>query len=205
MEKFRKYLLKKKTKNEAIDSYLKKLKGYQDYLEPETIETIDAKKIVDYTELLIEKGDKDILEFLTALLNYAYFIRRNDLIEALIDIFESFNAMDNLYSRIGKWYGEKICDEIFRGLDIPPLGVHPEKKPAFTKKILKRLDEILGEEKTIELLKPCLHRGYGANRNIEQDKKDYQKLGIDAFLEKIKKEQIESFEKNRDKGTPAFA
>ena len=50
-----------------------------------------------------------------------------------------------------------------------------------------------------------MHGGYDSYRNIENDRKLYQEIGIDAFLEKVQEEQLKNFEKNREENTPAFA
>ncbi|HUU87840.1 MAG TPA: hypothetical protein VMX17_08815 [Candidatus Glassbacteria bacterium] len=204
-KKFRDHLVEGKVDEKLIEAFIEKLNDYQKYLkkEEETIDTVDVNKLIDYTEDLVKKDEKAVLIFLRAFITYAYFAKRNDIVEACIDIFESFNAMDNLYARIGEWHGEETRDDIFKDLTIPPLGVHPEKKPEFTKIVLKRAEEKLGEDKVIALLKPCLHGGLGGD--MEQDRKDYHVLGIDAFLEKKRQEKVKEFEKHRDNGTPAFA
>jgi hypothetical protein len=144
-----------------------------------------------------------VLDFLRALINYANFIKKYDYIVEIIDISESYNAMDNLYQRIAEQYGKKIQGEIFENIEIPPLGVHPEKKPEFTKLVMKRLIEKLGQEKTIDLLKPCLH-GYPGS--TEKDREDFLRLNdIDDFLKLKKKELIERLQKHKIEGTLEFA
>jgi hypothetical protein len=204
-EKFREHLAKSKIEKEKIDEYIGKLLEYKEYLgkQKQTIETVDVTELVDYTEILVTQDKDSVIVFLRALMNYAYFAKRNDFIEASLDIAESYNAMDNLFARIAEWHGEDTRDEILEGLTIPPLGVHPEKKPQFTKIVLKRVEEKLGEDKLIALLKPCLHQGLGGD--MEKDRKDYHELGIDAFLEKKRLDRVKEFEKHRDNGTPAFA
>ncbi|MFX0134584.1 MAG: hypothetical protein ACFFDN_13165 [Candidatus Hodarchaeota archaeon] len=138
-----------------------------------------------------------------ALINYANFIKKYDYIVEIIDISESYNAMDNLYQRIGEQHGEKIRDEIFKNTSIPLLGTHPEKKPEFTKIVLRRLEEKIGKEKTIELLKPCLHDRPG---DIKKDREDFLRLkDIDEFLRVKKQELIERLEKHQKEGTLEFA
>ncbi len=205
VDKFDEFLRENKVEEEKIQAYMRRLQEYQEYIEKEihAIETVNVNELVNYTEYLVTKEKEAVLEFLRALMNYAYFAKRNDFIEAALDIAESYNAMDNLYARIGEWHGEKIRDEIFEGLTIPPLGVHPETKPQFTKIALKRVEEKLGENELIALLKPCLHGGLSGD--MEKDRKEYHELGIDAFLEKKQQEKIQEFEKHRDDGTPAFA
>ena len=205
VEKFREHLAKNKMDEKKIEDYIGRLLKYQKYLEKQkqTIENVDVNELVNYTEILVKQDKDSVIEFLRALLNYAYYAKRNDFIEAVIDIYESYNAMDNLSERIAEWHGTATRDEIFDGLIIPPLGVHPEKKPEFTKIVLKRVEEKFGEEKLIALLKPYLHQGLGGD--MDKDRKDYHELGIDAFLEKKRKNRIKEFEKHRDDGTPAFA
>jgi hypothetical protein len=201
---YRKKLLSNSSE-EIVESYVNALKVYSKYLQKEgtTIDKVKPKKIVAYTELLLGEKERDVLTFLRALINYAYFTKRIELIEAAIDISESYNAMDTLFTRVAEWHGEELRDELFIELKIPPLGLHPEKKPSFTKEIMKRIELKLGRDKAIELLKPCLHQGMGGN--IEEDRKKYQEIGIDAFLKYKKEEQVKTFEKYRDEGLPAFA
>ncbi|MFW9824027.1 MAG: hypothetical protein ACFFE4_13870, partial [Candidatus Thorarchaeota archaeon] len=148
--------------------------------------------------------EKDIvLDFLRTILNYANFSKRYELITGAIDIYESYNAMDTLFNRIAEIHGENIRDEIFADLIIPPLGIHPEKKPDFTKIIMKRVEAKLGKQRIVELLSSCLH-GRPPD-DIEGDKKLLAELGIDEFLLKKHREVIKRLENHRDNGTLEFA
>ncbi|MFX1281087.1 MAG: hypothetical protein ACFFA3_17185, partial [Promethearchaeota archaeon] len=110
---------------------------------------------------------------------------------------------NNLYQRVAEQFGENLRDEIFKEIEVPPLGVDPEKKPEFTKIIMKRLEEKIGGEKTVELLKPCLH-GYPGP--LEEDRKLFLKLNdIDEFLHIKKKELIKRLQKHKQDGTLEFA
>jgi hypothetical protein len=121
----------------------------------------------------------------------------------VIDISESYNAMDNLYEKFAEKHSEKVRNEIFEDIKIPPLGSDPEKKPGFTKILLKRLKEKIGEEKTIDLLKPCLHGHPGL---LDKDREDFLKLNdIDEFLKLKKQELIERLQKHQKEGTLEFA
>ncbi|NHK31149.1 MAG: hypothetical protein FK730_07340 [Asgard group archaeon] len=205
LEEFKKKLKQNNVQDKQIEAFILEIDKYQKYLEKEnlTLETVDPKKLVEYTEYLVSIECETVLNFLIALWNYANFTKKREFITEVIDLLESYNAMDNLYTRIAEIHGEKIRDEIFNGLTIPPIGVHPEKKPEFTKIIMKRTEEKLGEEKIIELLKPCLH-GRPPD-DIEHDRKLYQEKGIDALLEFKHQQYLESMEKHRDEGTYAFA
>jgi len=202
---FQEFLKDNKIDESKIEIFLSRIRDYEKFLNKEnlTLETVKPKKLIEYTEYLVSVEKESALDFLRALMSYANFSKKYDFITEAIDIAESYMAMDTLFSRIAEFHGESIRNEIFKGLIIPPLGVHPEKKPDFTKIILKRVEEKLGEEETIKLLSPCLHgRPPG---DIEGDKKALRELGIDGFLAKKHQELIRRLEEHRDKGTLEFA
>ena len=199
------YLSKNNVSQEQAVIYISRLNDFNNFLEKENnnVDSIPDGEIVNYTEYLIENKSENVLDFLRALINYANFIKKYDYIVEIIDISESYNAMDNLYQRIAEQFGEKIRDEIFENNSIPPLGVHPDKKPEFTKIVMKRLEEKLGEEKTIELLKPCLH---GRPGSLEKDREDFLRINnIDEFLKVKQEEFIEKMQKHQNDGTLEFA
>jgi len=202
---FRIFLEENEIDTNVIKSFLLKLRDYVNYLKKEnlTLDSVNPKKLVEYTEHLVSTNKNSVLEFLKAILSYANFSKKYDFITETIDIVESYNAMDTLFSRIAEVHGEQTRDEIFRNLTIPPLGVYPEKKPNFTKNIMKRLEDNLGKENTIKLLSPCLH-GRPPD-DIEGDKKTIEELGIDGFLLKKHQDLIKRLEKHRDEGTLEFA
>jgi hypothetical protein len=202
---FQLFLEEKKTNRVTINKFLLMLKAYETYLLKENLDldNVNPKKLVEYTEYLASINKGDVLDFLVAILNYANYSKKYEFITEAIDIFESYNAMDNLYTRIAEVHSEQIRDEIFNDLVIPPLGVHPEKKPDFTKTIMKRMEDKLGQESLIELLSPCLH-GRPPD-DIEGDKKLLAELGIDRFLQKKHQDTIKRLEKHRDERTLEFA
>jgi hypothetical protein len=201
-EAFIDYLLKNNVTKEQALIFLAKLQELQEFLKEEDIEinAIPEGKILEYTEILVEKEEETILDLLRAIINYANFTKKYDYIIEVIDIAEGYNAMDNLHQRIAEKHGEEIREEVFKGIIIPPLGVHPDKKPQFTKEIMKRMEKILGVEKTVELLAPCLHGG--PVETAKRDREDFLKLkDIDEFLISKKQELVERIEKHRDEGT----
>jgi hypothetical protein len=204
-KKFQLYLEEEEVNKDAIKNYLSNLRAYDKYLKKENLnlESVNPDKLFEYTEYMISEKKGIVLDFLIAILNYANYSKRYDFITKAIDIFESYNAMDNLYERVAEIHGEQIRDDIFKNLKIPPLGMHPEKKPDFTKIIMKRIEEKIGQKHLIELLSPCLH-GRPPD-DIEGDKKLLTELGIDGFLLKKYEDMIKRLEKHRNEGTLEFA
>ncbi len=204
-KEFLKYLSNNNITQEQATLYISRLNEFNKFLEKENsdVDSFPSGEIVKYSDILVEKKSDIVLDFLRALINYANFTKSYDYIIEIIDISESYNAMDNIYQRIAEQHGEKLRDEIFENISIPPLGIHPEKKPEFTKVIMKRLVEKIGEEKTIGLLKPCLH---GRPGDIKKDREDFLRLNdIDEFLKLKKQELIERLQKHQKEGTLEFA
>jgi len=203
--KFQIFLEENEIDTNVIKNFLSKLEDYENYLKKEnlSLDSVDPKNLVEYTEYLVSTNKDSVLDFLRAILSYANYSKKFDFITETIDIVESYNAMDNLFARVAEVHGEQMRDEIFRELSIPPLGVHPEKKPNFTKNIMKRLEDNLGNENTIALLSPCLH-GRPPD-DIEGDKQILAELGIDGFLLKKHQDLIKRLEMHRDEGTLEFA
>jgi len=202
---FQLFLEENKVGTNIIENFLSKLRDYENFLKKENLnlDSVNPKKLVEYTENLVSTNKNSVLDFLRAILSYANYSKKYDFITETIDIVESYNAMDTLFSRIAEVHGEQMRNEIFKDLNIPPLGVHPEKKPIFTKNIMKRMEDNLGYEDTIALLSPCLH-GRPPD-DIKGDKKTLAELGIDGFLLKKHHDLIKRLEKHRDEGTLEFA
>ena len=206
-EAFRNHLLKNNVKEEQAELFIDKLLKLEEFLqnEGEIIDSISEGKMMKYTEVLSGRESEDeILDLLRAIINYANYAKKYEYIIEVIDIVEGYNAMDNLHTRIAEHFDEEIRDEIFKDLTIPVLGEHPDVKPDFTKKIMKRMEEIIGVEKTVEILSPCLH-----GRPIEpikKDREDFLKLNnIDEFLKIKKQEFIKRLEKHAEEGTLEYA
>ena len=205
VSEFMSYLEENKVETKLITLLTNLLQEYEAYLIKlgYNLETSPSEKIVEYSENFVSEDENFVLNFLRAILHYANYSKKYEYITKVIDISESYNAMDNLRVRIAEIYGKSMRDEVFSDLAIPPLGTHPEKKPAFTKAILNRLEEKVGKNKTIDLLSPCLH-GRPPD-DIEGDKKLLNELGIDGFLQKKHLELVARLEKHRDEGTLEFA
>jgi hypothetical protein len=202
---FQLFLEEKEIDKDTIKIFLSQFRDYENFLKKEdlSLEAVNPKKLVEYTEYLVSTDKDSVLDFLRAILSYANYSKKYDFITETIDIVESYNAMDNLFARVAEVHGEQMRDEIFKDLVIPPLGEHPEKKPDFTITIIKRMEDKLGKKSVIGLLSPCLH-GRPPD-DIEGDKKLLAELGLDGFLLKKHQDMIKRLEKHRDEGSLEFA
>ena len=202
IEVFQEYMQEKEVSEKDRGVFISELTKFQTYLEDESIqlEAIPKGKIQEYTEKLVNEN-KSTLDIIRVMFSLATFLKKHDYTIELIDIIESYNAMDNLYLRLAEQHGEKLRDRVFENIQIPPIGSDPDKKPEITKKVIKRLENEVGVEKTIDILAPCLH-----GRPIEPIKKDREDFlrinNLDEFLKIKKTEFIERLEKHKEEGTP---
>ena len=158
--------------------------------------------MIHYAELLVAKDRKEVEYLVRGLWRYIPFIEANHHMEELLDIAESYTAMETLYERVAEWYGEDAQAEVFKGIDIPPLGARPETKPPVTRVVLQRLEGMLGEEETQDLLRPCLHGG----QFVGKDKELFAELGdLDQFLKIKYQDHLREVEQHRDEKTAMFA
>jgi hypothetical protein len=204
IKEFKIFLENKNIPQEKISNFLREIINFNHYLREnnESIYSFSKGRLIEYADELVSEDEHAAVSLIVGLWSYFPFIKKNNYMEELIDIAESSNAMDNLYQRIAEWHGENIRNQVFEEIEIPPVGAHPEKKPPVTKEVMKRLEETLGEEKTIELLRPCLH----GRPPLGNDKEEFLKIAnLDQFLAKKYKDFIEQVKKHRDEGTAMFA
>ncbi|MHA1347669.1 MAG: hypothetical protein ACTSO3_14810 [Candidatus Heimdallarchaeaceae archaeon] len=205
IEAFQEYLQDKGIQETEREDLFTELTKFQTYLKNEEIqlELIPKGKIQEYTEKLVRE-EKSALNIIRVLFSLATYLQKHDYTIELIDIIESYNAMDNLYLRLVEQHGEDIRDRIFENIIIPPIGSDPDKKPEITKKVIKRLEDEIGVEKTSDILSPCLHGR--PLEPIKKDREDFLKINnIDEFLKIKKVEFIKRLEKHKEEGTPEYA
>ncbi|MFX0183813.1 MAG: hypothetical protein ACFE95_12085, partial [Candidatus Hodarchaeota archaeon] len=204
IKQFKSFLLENNVPENEIPSLLEAVNGFIQFLEEknETINSFAYGKLIEFADQLASKDTLAARQLIIGLWRYFPFIGMYNRMEELIDIAESASAMNTLYDRIAEWHGEVVRDEIFKEIEIPPLGAHPEKKPQATKSIMKRLEEKLGEEKVKELLRPCLHGGppVGTDKEKLNELKD-----LDKFLKFKNQKFINDVEQHKSKGTAMFA
>ncbi len=203
---FHLYMLDKNIDEKQARAFIERLHELQDFLKADKIDldSIPVGKILEYTEALVSNNGDAVLEFLRALIHYGNFAQKYDYIAEILDIAEAYNAMDNLYDRVAEHHGEQVRDEIFTGIQLPPLGVDPETKSSVTKVVMQRLEQHLGEENTVALLAPCLH-----GRPIEPAQKDRKLLlqlgDIDEFLKVKHQELVDRLRQHQKDGTLEYA
>ena len=115
-KEFLQYLLENNIAQDQASLFISRLNEFNDFLLKEKIklDLIPNGEICKFSDYLVDIGKKElVLDFLRSMINYANFKKKYDYIIEIIDISESYNAMDNLYQRVAEKHGEKLRNEIF--------------------------------------------------------------------------------------------
>jgi hypothetical protein len=201
---FRIFLEERKAKKEEIEASIKDLRRFDDFLKKKgsTVDRASSEEFYEYSAHLIGH-EKNIYETYSSILRYALFTDNKDLYVATMEVFDGEEVMRNLSKRLTDEFGEEFRNEIFEGISLPPLGIRPQKKPAYTKKLISRLEKKLGTARCTEFLAQGLRDRYEEWRRPDR-KKFLQSKNIDAFLENKRRGYIEELEQHCKNGTLYF-
>ncbi|MHA2033048.1 MAG: hypothetical protein ACW99A_03305 [Candidatus Kariarchaeaceae archaeon] len=141
-----------------------------------------------FSEKMIENKTNEYDNYIH-ILRYAKFINNKDLIIATMEIVDGAEMMENFSERLEKRYGKLIRDTVFWDIGVPPVGIHPIKRPKITMTLVERLIENIGEKQAMKFLNEGLRDQYTDWYKMARD--TYLEAGnIDKFLE-IKRQDFE--------------
>ncbi|MFX0170216.1 MAG: hypothetical protein ACFE89_12820, partial [Candidatus Hodarchaeota archaeon] len=107
---FREYLATQGVAETDTEAFIRHLNALQKFVETRDLNAIPKGTILEYTEHLVSTGSDTVLGVLRALLHYGSFSKNFDYIVEVINIAEAYNAMDNLYQRVGEQFGDAVRD-----------------------------------------------------------------------------------------------
>ena len=165
-------------------------------------ENVNSEDLYKFSEELINQERNTEFSYVNVL-KFGYFTKNNELIKFGMEVFDGSEVMVNFSKRLVEKYGEDFRNEIFQDLDIPPLGITPKEKPKYTKKLISRFHEKVGEESCVEFLAKGLRDPYYEWRKPDRERFLTSK-NIDEFLKEKKRRFIESLEKHEKEGTLFF-
>ncbi len=121
------------------------------------------------------------------------------MVVGALELIDGTEAMNNLYQRLAQEVGEKKRDEVFAGIELPPLGTPLSQLPRVTQMVMERLENMIDPAITIRLLKQSL-RDLPDEWYQEGKKKYLESKNIDDYLERKGADSIAQLEKIRDEG-----
>lgn len=155
-----------------------------------------------FSVILIEEGINTQANFY-ALARYGRFLGNNDVYVAVVDLLDGAEAMDSLYEKAGQVLGEQKRDEIFEGVELPPLGLPNDEKVQVTQVVMERLESLADPQECQDILSNSLRHLEDAR--FQDEKQLYLNCqSLDEFLDKNAQNFIALLERLRDEGQLFF-
>jgi len=203
---FSAYLKERDLSPEQVDASLAIVESFEAFLQKDdgtaSLEAATGDDVTAFSAEMIDQEANTWDNYVT-LIRYGRFIGSNTIYIAALELIDGAEALGNLHSKLGEEIGEEARDEIFEGVEIPPLGTPNVDKPALTRTVMARLEASVDPETCVRVL------GSGL-RHLEDDwyldaKRKYEEAGgIDAYIEQKGTDFIAELEKHRDEGTLYF-
>ena len=156
---FHDYLLSWGVGEEKIDSKIKFINQTEKRLKSRVpmwtmvdINYASAQSIVD---TMIDHSENS-LENLQTLLLYAQMIGNDALYVLILQHLDGYEAISNLYKKLGHVVGEDLRDIIFEEMPLPPLGLSSREKSLYAYRAMNRLEEIFELSTVREILRDSL-------------------------------------------------
>ena len=201
-EGFRRFLEGPQLTEDKIDQAIPIVQKFEAFLNasdrPATLEQAQPDDVHAFSQALIHEGLNTFDNFV-ALARYSQFVNNNALYVAVIEMLDGSEALENLHKKLADEIGEKKRDEIFDGLDLPPLGTPNTKKPQLTQAAIERLEHTVGTQTCKRILASGLRTLPGEGYLAAREK--YLEAGsLDAYLERKGKDFIAELERIQDEG-----
>jgi len=156
---FREYLQKRNLPQDEIDGHVAFIALMEERLVKKkpswTFQDLNHCATQEVVDELIDNGE-NTLPNLLALARYAWHIQNIEMYVALFQMLDGYEAMDNLYQRLGEVVGDDLRDCVFDEMPLPPLGLSRHEKSRYNYQIMRRMDGIFGEASTRDLLQDSL-------------------------------------------------
>lgn len=201
---FKQFAEEKKFKKSVVDASVRSILDFNQFLQnsEKDIDTASYDDFYKYSAHLIRTRRNTPDNYL-GILRYGYFTGKKDLIIGAMEVLDGSEVIENLSALLVREFNQNFRDEIFKGIKMPPLGMHPEKKPQYMRKLIQRLEKKINSERCARFLNQGLRDRYEEWRKPDREK--YLKSeNIDVFLKNRRGEFISELEKHCNEKTLFF-
>lgn len=197
---FRQFLVERNVPEAKIEEFITLGERFEDF---QTGSHQPAQRDVEaFSAILIREGSNTWDNYL-ALARYGQLTANDEVYITAIGMLDGSEAMDNLYDRLGRLAGEHKRDQVFEGIDLPPLGITAREKAQITAVLMDRLERLVDPQICVQILSPSLRdlpdEHYQADREIY-----LQCANLDEYLEKRGQEFIAMLETLKEEGRLFF-
>jgi len=167
-----------------------------------SIENISKEDFYDYSEYLVKENKNDINSYYN-LYRYGYCTKNKVLLIDALEVFDGEEVIRNMHKKIADEFGIELRDEIFKYIDLPPLGIHPNKKPAYAKKVIDKMLQNIDKDKCKAFLNQGMRDKYS---DFKEEKELFlARKDFDSFLTEKHQKLVEMLTYHRDNNLTWFA
>ena len=206
-EGFRKYLKGRELPDETVEASIAIVGEFEQFLVVKRGgRNIAAAGVEDADAFIVDMISRGVNthENFAALLRYGYFIKNNDLYISFLEPIDGGNVLEVLHEKLGEQVGKGLRDEVFEGIDLPPLGTRPSDKPKFAQAVMERMESMIDPDTCEKTLVDVAHGLPKQFYDSGQRDKFLAAKDLDKYLEQERADFIAMLEKHRDEGTPFF-
>ncbi len=204
LDGFKVALQERKLDDEQIEAAVNIVDEFGKFLshQKKSVENASNEDVYDFSDYLIEK-EKNTFENYLSLLRFGYFQKKKELIIASLEILDGSEMIVNFSKRLMEEYGEKIRDEVFEGIGVPPLGIRPQQKVVVTKGLVERLLAKVDYATCKTFFEVGLRDKY--SQSYEKSTELFQELNdVDEFLRRRHQNLVKTLENHLKEDTLFF-
>ncbi len=205
-EGFRQLLQERKLSEEQIERQISLAERFEGFLKESGPQGLDIPPtradLQAFSALLIEEKLNTYENYL-ALVRYGYFTKNNEVYIAAVELIDGSEVLGNLYEKLGQEIGEQKRDQVFAGIELPPLGTPPSQKPRITHAVMERLESLVDPETCKRILSPSL-RDLRDEYYLDGKEKYLESKNIDEYLARKGEEFIAQLEQLKNDGRLFF-
>jgi hypothetical protein len=174
---------------DAIESAVAEVREFEQFMAGagRSLEEVEISDVKGYMSVLISQ-ERNTWDRLVALARYFYISGDSDIYIYFTQILHGREVFPSIAKRLAEIAGEETSEDVFEGIELPPLGSPPEAAPPVTAVLMERLMK-LGPETCHKTLAGNHH-----NIPIESFNKHKKWLeeaeNFDAFLKKMHDEAV---------------
>ncbi|MFW9943698.1 MAG: hypothetical protein ACFFB7_01755 [Candidatus Sifarchaeia archaeon] len=205
-ERFRGFLEERNLSSDELEASISIAERLESFLgekdQSSDFESSGFNDAADFVDLMISEGINSYENFV-ALARYGLFLEDNELYLTFLGLIDGGNVIDVLHEKLGESVGGKQRDEVFRGIDMPPLGMPSSQKPMVTREVMNQMEAQVDPETCRKVLSDVAH-GIPKEYYKEERERFLKAKNIDEYLEDKRRKAIAQLEKHRDEGTLFF-
>ncbi|RKZ10388.1 hypothetical protein DRQ25_03015 [Candidatus Fermentibacteria bacterium] len=197
------FLRSRNVDSNGINDALENVADFEEYLSLAggDIDSVQINSVKDYFSTLI-KDEKNTMDRFRNLARYFYITGQNQVYIYVISTVSGREVFESISDKLESNKGTDCSNNVFDGLDLPPLGSPPGTYPANTCMLVKRLMDI--DSNTCHDVLADNHHGIPHESFQKYIQWFEESDSLDDFLERIHADRISVLQQHLDEGKVWF-